>query len=387
MRRLATTILTAATITLPTANAWAAGTAAKTVVVRKFTGTAAQADRWGYAQVTITVRKTTTRVKGKRKVTRRIVGLTATYPDHARRSVFINEQAIPILRSEALQAQSANIQLVSGASDTSYAFQQSLQSAILKAHEGMTAAVVPGVRRVEHIMGMPIVVDVRDEEAHGEAIEPVFEWLRTVDNRFSTFKEESEVSRIDRGELPVAAAHPDVRRVLARCEELRARTGGYFDMRSGGALDPSGLVKGWSVDRAASILEGAGLQNFAVNAGGDIRLRGHPAPDCPWRIGIQHPFEPDRLAAVVEGTHLAVATSGAYARGDHVLDPHTGRPPRGVLSVTVTGPDLATADAYATAAFAMGVGGPAWTARLHGYEAMTILENEQVLTTAGFPDA
>jgi thiamine biosynthesis lipoprotein len=94
------------------------------------------------------------------------------------------------------------------------------------------------------------------------------------------------------------------------------------------------------------------------------------------------------VAAIVAGDDLAVATSGEYARGQHVLDPHTGRPPSGVLSVTITGPNLATADAYATAAFAMGADrAPAWTARLRGYEAMTILADERVLSTPGFPRA
>ena len=104
-------------------------------------------------------------------------------------------------------------------------------------------------------------------------------------------------------------------------------------------------------------------------------------------MGIQHPFVKDKFAAVVEANELAVATSGEYERGQHVFDPHTGSPPAGVLSVTVTGPDLATADAYATAAFAMGEAGPKWTARLRGYEAMTILADETVLFTAGFPRA
>ena len=73
-------------------------------------------------------------------------------------------------------------------------------------------------------------------------------------------------------------------------------------------------------------------------------------------------------------------------RGRHVVDPHMRRPPSGVLSVTITGPDLATADAYATAAFAMGAErGPHWTARLRGYEAMTILADGRVLSTPGFP--
>ncbi|TMK73668.1 MAG: FAD:protein FMN transferase [Actinobacteria bacterium] len=235
-------------------------------------------------------------------------------------------------------------------------------------------------------MGMPIVVDVRDEEVEEDTLEAVFDWLRWVDATFSTYREDSEISRLDRGELAVADAHDDVRRVLDRCEELREETRGSFDARATGRLDPSGLVKGWAVDSGADILHGAGLRNFAVNAGGDMRLSGRAVPELTWRVGIQHPLDRARVAAVVEANDLAVATSGAYARGDHVVEPHTGRPPHGVLSVTVVGPELATADAYATAALAMGPhAGPHWTARLRGYEAMTILADETVLTTGGFP--
>ena len=129
----------------------------------------------------------------------------------------------------------------------------------------------------------------------------------------------------------------------------------------------------------------AGASNYSLNAGGDIRLRGAPLPEPRWRVGIQHPLERDKIAAVVEGNDVAVATSGAYARGEHVVDPHTGRAPAGVLSVTIVGPELATADAYATAAFAMGEAGPEWTASLGLYEAMTILADGRVLLTPGFP--
>jgi uncharacterized protein with FMN-binding domain len=132
MRKTATVLLGALAIALPNANAFAAAPK-KAVVTRKVTGTAAQADRWGYVQVTITVRKATTVVNGKKKVTRRMTNLAATSPNHTARSVMINDQAVPILRSEALQAQSANIQLVSGATDVSRAFVQSLQSAIMAA--------------------------------------------------------------------------------------------------------------------------------------------------------------------------------------------------------------------------------------------------------------
>jgi thiamine biosynthesis lipoprotein len=242
---------------------------------------------------------------------------------------------------------------------------------------------------VEHIMGMPVTVDVRDEDLDESVLEQMFDSLRFADATFSTYKEDSEISRMNRHELAVAAAHPDVREVLDRCEALRIETDGYFDMRAATAeaIDPSGLVKGWAVDRAASILDEAGIQNYAVNVAGDMRLRGRAVPDPCWSVGIQHPLESDSIAAVVEANDLAVATSGAYARGDHVIDPHTRRPPVGVLSVTITGPELATADAYATAAFAMGEAGIHWTARLHGYEAMTILADERVLSTPGFPSA
>lgn len=238
-------------------------------------------------------------------------------------------------------------------------------------------------------MGMPIVVDVRDDGVPDGLVEQVFDWFRWVDETFSTYKDSSEISRLNRGELSLADAHPDVRTVLELCEEMRAATGGYFDVRavSADVIDPSGLVKGWSVDRAADLLEEAGARNYAVNAGGDLRVSGRAVPEWDWRIGIEHPLERDRIAAVVAAGSGAIATSGAYIRGEHVLDPHTRRPPTGVLSVTITGPVLAVADAYATAAFAMGESGPRWTARLQGYEAMTIFADRRVLSTPRFPRA
>lgn len=228
------------------------------------------------------------------------------------------------------------------------------------------------MHRVEQIMGLPIVVEVRG----GGVPEDVFDWFRWVDETFSTYKPDSEVSRIARGELAVEDAHPDVAAVLARCEELRVETNGYFDAYAGGSLDPSGLVKGWSVDRAADLIDAG---EYMISAGGDVRVRG------AWSVGIQHPLERQAIAAVVDARDLAVATSGEYARGQHVIDPHTGAAPGGVLSVTITGADLATADAYATAAFAMGARvAPHWVARLRDYGAMVILSDERVLTTPSF---
>jgi FAD:protein FMN transferase len=209
----------------------------------------------------------------------------------------------------------------------------------------------------------------------------VFAWLRFVDATFSTYDPRSEICRLNRGELSLAAAHPLVREVLDRCDELRTATGGAFEARAPlpGALDPTGLVKGWAVERAAALLERSGARRFLIDAGGDVALRGGP-----WRVGIRHPLLRGRLAAVLALHDAAVATSGAYERGPHVVDPRTGRPATGALSVTVVGPDLATADAYATAAFAMGEDGPEWTATLGDYDAMTILPGERVLATHGF---
>ena len=236
-------------------------------------------------------------------------------------------------------------------------------------------------------MGMPVTVDLRDDDVDESVLERLFDLLRFADAIFSTYRDDSEISRLNRGELALAETHPDVREVLDRCEALRIETDGYFDARVANAdvIDPSGLVKGWAVDRAASLLDETGVRNYAVNVAGDMRLRGRAVPEPCWSVGIQHPLEPMSIAAVVQANDLAVATSGAYARGEHVVDPRTRRSPVGVLSVTIVGPELATADAYATAAFAMGEAGTHWTARLRDYEAMTILADQRVLKTPGFP--
>jgi FAD:protein FMN transferase len=238
------------------------------------------------------------------------------------------------------------------------------------------------VTEVRHIMGMPIGIDARD--ADPPAIEAAFDWLREVDAIFSTFREDSDVSRLDRGEVTLAECRPEVDEVLTRCLALERATGGYFSVRAAGHLDPSGFVKGWAVEGAARRLAAAGARSFCINAGGDVVARGRPAPDRLWRVGIRHPTELERLAAVVAVEDLAVATSGEYERGAHILDPHTRARPSGLLSVTVVGPDLGTADAFATAAFAMGAGGPAWTGTLTGYDAMCVTSDHRVLSTPGF---
>jgi thiamine biosynthesis lipoprotein len=251
---------------------------------------------------------------------------------------------------------------------------------------GMTA--LPALRQVhvEHVMGTVLSLDLRDAPAGAaQAVDAALAWLHDVDARFSTYRADSEIRRLDRGELGLDGASADVRRVLARCAALRAATGGFFDERATGRLDPSALVKGWAAEGAAAILTAAGLTDFCLNLGGDVVTRGGALPERGWRVGIQHPLDRAAVAARVWASDLAVATTGAYERGEHVLDPRSGAGPGGVLSVTVTGPDLGTADAYSTAAFAMGLDGPAWTIGLRGYEALTILADGTVLATPAFP--
>jgi thiamine biosynthesis lipoprotein len=251
----------------------------------------------------------------------------------------------------------------------------------------MPLAHASGRVRVERIMGTAISLDLRGPSIDPAAVDAAFDQLRDVDARFSPYIDSSEISRLGRGEIAREDCSADVRDVLERCDDLRVISDGYFDIarhRADGRLDPSGYVKGWAVEAAAGILDAAGATSYCLNAGGDVIARGEPEPGRAWRVGIRHPEVADRVAAVVEARDLAVATSAGYERPGHIVDPHRGLPPEGILSVTVVGPSLATADAYATAAFAMGTGGLAWLEGRQGYEALAITTDRRVLWTTGF---
>lgn len=241
----------------------------------------------------------------------------------------------------------------------------------------------------EPVMGTVVSFDVRgsQHERARTAVASAVQSLHRVDETFSTYREDSAIRRLDRGELLRSDAPPEVRWVLMRCAALARLTAGYFDARATGQLDPSALVKGWALDRAGAILRDSGVEHFCITGGGDVICHGQAQPGEPWRVGIQHPLARDAIAAVVCGSGLAIATSGTYERGNHIRNPYSTEPPQGVLSVTVTGPDLGTADAFSTAAFAMGHFGPDWTAKLpgRGYQAMTILADHTVHATPDFP--
>ena len=241
--------------------------------------------------------------------------------------------------------------------------------------------------KVEHVMGTVFSIDLRDPEVGDAVLDEAFTGLHQVDQRFSPFMAASEISRLGRGELTLDDCHPDVAAVLALCEDLRQATRGVFNAwgwRADGRLDPSGVVKGWAAERAAGVLDQAGASNFCINAGGDVIVRGEPEPGRSWRIGVRHPQEPLALAALLHARDLAVATSGAYERGDHISDARNREVSRELLSMTVAGPSLTLADAYATAGFAMGESGIEWVAAQPGYAPYAVTREGRVRYSDGF---
>jgi thiamine biosynthesis lipoprotein len=264
------------------------------------------------------------------------------------------------------------------------------------------SAVTARVRHAEPVMGTVVSFDVPAAAVADGSLDCAVRWLHWVDRVFSPFRPDSDVSLLAAAEITVDACAPEVAEVISACTAVRLSSGGYFTAAPSGVFDPSGYVKGWAVERAAAILSAAGSASHLVNGGGDVQCAGgrprsavsgspvaaepprSPAEE-PWRVGIADPFHRGRLALVVEAADSAVATSGTAERGAHIIDPHLGRPPSGLASLTMVGASLALADAYATAAFAMG---PArardWTESLPGYEAYAITEDGDTWQTSGF---
>ncbi len=247
-----------------------------------------------------------------------------------------------------------------------------------------------GYHHVEHVMGMAVSIAVHDDVEGTPGLVELISWLHHVDATFSTYIEDSPISQLGRGELALADASDEIRHVLLQCEAIRLDTGGAFDAfavpaPNGTTLDPSGLVKGWSIERGAALLERHGLHDFSINAGGDIAVRGAPRPDPAWRVGIRHPDDAQSLAAVIElRGPISVATSATYERGAHIIDPHTGQPTTDVASVTIVGPDLTLADAYATAVFVMGLDGLEWLDTHRDYDGLVLTHDGAQHTSPGF---
>jgi FAD:protein FMN transferase len=241
------------------------------------------------------------------------------------------------------------------------------------------------LRKVREVMGMPITILVADDKpAALPAVDAAYEDFALLDRTFSPFLADSAVSRINSGELRLSDSGALVQQAVELCRQYEQATGGYFSAWPDGRFEPSGLVKGWAIDRACSILDRHGCGNYFVDAGGDVQTRGVSDGGGPWRVGIRHPVNHSEVVRVILARDLAVATSGTYEKGDHIIDPHTGNPAREWLSFTVTGPDIFNADIYATAAFAMGEGGLSFIDGVPGYEAYAIARNLVARYTGGF---
>jgi thiamine biosynthesis lipoprotein len=234
-------------------------------------------------------------------------------------------------------------------------------------------------------MGMPITLEIIDSSVTESPFDDVFSYFAYVDEKFSTYKEDSEISRINRHELLLEESSEDMKTIFDLAEQTRLETDGYFNIRHNDRDDPSGVVKGWAICNAAQILRMQGFTNFYVEAGGDIQMSGMNELGQSWRVGIRNPFNLDEIVKVLCVTDCGVATSGTYVRGQHIynpLDDHLII--TDILSLTVIGSDIYEADRFATAAFAMGKSGIDFIESLEGFEGYMIDGNKTATFTTGF---
>lgn len=248
---------------------------------------------------------------------------------------------------------------------------------------------------VERCMGTVFTIDIRgdnpsaaaDNGGWDAAVRDAVAWLHHVDTVFSTYRPGSDLRRIQRRELRAAEADADILPVLELCARVQADTDGYFTAMPDGRLDPTGLVKGWAVERASQLLRRHGSANHAVNGGGDVQLAGQPVPGVVWTVGIADPHDRSRVLGVVGGRDardLAVATSGTSERGAHIVNPFTGQPALAVAGATVAGASLTLADAYATATCAMGHDALRWIERIDGYELLLVDTDGKMRVSSGW---
>jgi thiamine biosynthesis lipoprotein len=218
-------------------------------------------------------------------------------------------------------------------------------------------------------MGMPIVLDIpkcRDEQVFKDA----FTELVIVDRQFSPYKPESELSQLRVGKLSPHDASIGMKEVMRGCLEWEDKTDGYFSARYGDSFDPTGYVKGWAISELATKIRKWGFETFCLSAGGDVLASSTGVK--VWKIGLQHPVHRSQLIGTVAATNMAVATSGNYERGNHIINPKSGEPATYFTSLTVAGHDMITADVLATAAYAMGKRGLKYIDAQPGYEVMAV---------------
>jgi thiamine biosynthesis lipoprotein len=238
---------------------------------------------------------------------------------------------------------------------------------------------------------MPITVTIVDAKVTKKDINSVFAYFTHVDDVFNTFRQDSEISRINAGHLPRHRWSKEVKEVLALCEETKRQTNGFFEIRRNGVLDPLGIVKGWAVHKACDSLLDKEFNNYYIEAGGDIETHGSndkglPAQaGKPWTVGIKNPFNRREIVKKLIVQNMGIATSGTYIRGNHIINPFAPTTPiTDIVSLTVIGPDILEADRIATAAFAMGKNGITFIETLPGFEGYLIDSRGRATFTRGF---
>ena len=235
-------------------------------------------------------------------------------------------------------------------------------------------------------MGMPVELEIIDSSATQADYDAVFDYLIAVDKRFSTYKEDSEVSKINRRELPEDEYSTEMKEVIKLSKETSDLTNGYFSITTPeGSFDPSGLVKGWAIQKAASMLSSKGFANFYLEIAGDIQTGGVNSQGKEWSIGVRNPFAREEVVKVMYPHGRGVATSGTYVRGKHLYNPHDpDHNPDDFVSLTVIGPNVYEADRYATAAFVMGKEGMQFLEALPDFEAYAIDAKGRAVMTSNF---
>ncbi len=274
----------------------------------------------------------------------------------------------------------------------------------------------PLFTRSRPLMGTIFVIKVdAPPETAEPAVAAAFAELERLEGVLSEWRQDSEISRINRlaGKEAVAVSEDVFAVIKAGVDVSRWSDGafdlswaalrGLYDFRPGRQhipqrrevrprlglirwqdieLDPAartvrlrredmaigtgGIAKGYALDRAGAILREAGIQSYMLFGGGQVQVHG-PRPDVagprPWRVGIQHPRRADEYFAFFEAEDGSISTSGDYEhffidedgkRWHHILDPRTGLPARGTVSVTLLAPSGLYADALSTAAFVLG---------------------------------
>lgn len=234
-------------------------------------------------------------------------------------------------------------------------------------------------------MGMPVIVEIKDSSANDTIMSRVFDYFIYVDEVFSTYKSNSEISRINNGTLLLKNANKDVQDIFDLSEKTKIETNGYFDIRKeDGTYDPSGIVKGWAIHNATQILLEEGYKDFYVEAGGDIQVHGRENEG--WNIGIKNPFNVNEIIKVVRlKNNEGIATSGSYERGSHIYNPKNKQDAlNAIVSLTVIGPNIYEADRFATAAFVMQEKGISFIEKLEGFEGYMVDSNKIATMTSGF---